>query len=89
MTTKTVTEHNVVRQDIMVALFDCIENAPIKNQEALATALEAYSLRYDRSYKGLRNGAPFLQDLIRVMEEASCTRIDQDDFDRYVAGDRR
>lgn len=87
-TPKTVTRNNVVRQDIMDALFNCIENAPIKNQEALANALEAYSLRYYRSYKGLRNGAPFLQDLVRVMEEASCAR-DPDDFDRYVAGDRR
>ena len=76
--TKIVTKNNVVRQDIMDALYSCIEHAPAKEQAALSTALEAYALRYSRTYKNMQNGAPFLQDILMVMEEASDARVNPD-----------
>lgn len=79
--TAKVTEHNVVRQDIMDALYACIEKSPAKEQAALAQALEAYALRYSRTYKGLQNGAPFLQDIMGTMEEASDARVNPDRVD--------
>jgi hypothetical protein len=64
-------------QAVIEALGQCIAEAPDKQKDALAQALENYAATYAQSYRDLtgHRAMPALRNLIQEMVEASEARL--------------